>query len=89
MPAVCYLGASVSALSRPAQLRAVVLRYPSAARHAVDRLIEELGWRGVALPLLQRRLAPQWASLALGDIVAGWHAPSFFLGGTKQAAWAY
>jgi membrane protease YdiL (CAAX protease family) len=51
--------------------------------------VEELGWRGVALPLLQRRLAPLWASLLLGVIVATWHTPAFFLSGTKQSAWAF
>ena len=50
--------------------------------------IEELGWRGVALPLLQRRFAPLWSSLILGGIVALWHLPAFALGGTKQSAWA-
>ena len=50
--------------------------------------IEELGWRGIALPLLQRRLAPLWASLILGVVVAVWHTPAFFLSGTKQSAWA-
>src|SRR5215204_5291244 len=28
--------------------------------------VEEFGWRGVALPLLQRRFAPLWAGLILG-----------------------
>ena len=51
--------------------------------------IEELGWRGVALPLLQRKLAPLWASLVLGVVVATWHTPAFFLSGTKQSAWAF
>ena len=51
--------------------------------------IEELGWRGIALPLLQRRFAPLWASLILGVVVAVWHTPAFFLSGTKQSAWSY
>ena len=49
--------------------------------------IEEFGWRGLALPLLQRRLAPIWAGLVLGAIWAVWHVPAFFLGGTPQSAW--
>jgi uncharacterized protein len=43
----------------------------------------------VALPLLQRRLRPMWAGLALGLVVAFWHTPAFLLSGTKQSAWAF
>jgi len=50
---------------------------------------EELGWRGVALPLLQRRFSPLVASLLLGLVVAVWHTPSFLLSGTKQSSWAF
>src|SRR5690606_15672313 len=50
--------------------------------------IEEFGWRGLALPLLQRRFNPFWAGLILGIVWAAWHIPSFFLGGTPQSAWA-
>jgi hypothetical protein len=51
--------------------------------------IEEFGWRGLALPLLQRRFAPFWAGLILGVIWAGWHIPSFLIGGTPQSAWSF
>ena len=51
--------------------------------------IEELGWRGVALPLLQRRFAPLWSALIVGVIAAIWHTPAFLMSGTKQASWAY
>lgn len=49
--------------------------------------VEELGWRGFALPLLQRKLAPVWAGLVLGVLWAVWHLPAFFLSGTPQNAW--
>lgn len=49
--------------------------------------MEEFGWRGVALPLLQRRFAPLWAGLVLGLIWGTWHLPAFFLSGTPQSAW--
>jgi uncharacterized protein len=51
--------------------------------------IEEFGWRGVALPLLQRRYAPLWAGLILGVVSATWHAPAFLMSGTKQSAWSF
>lgn len=46
--------------------------------------MEEFGWRGVALPLLQRRFAPVWADLILAAVWGVWHLPSFFMSGTPQ-----
>ena len=50
--------------------------------------IEELGWRGLALPLLQRRMAPIWAGLVIGVIWATWHLPAFLLSGTVYSSWS-
>ena len=50
---------------------------------------EEFGWRGLALPLLQRRFSPFWASIVLGVIWAIWHTPAFLIGGTDQSAWSF
>ncbi len=51
--------------------------------------VEEFGWRGFALPLLQRRFAPFWAGLLLGAIWGAWHLPAFFLSGVPQSAWPF
>ena len=51
--------------------------------------IEEFGWRGLALPLLQRKFAPFWAGLILGIFWSTWHIPSFLMSGTPQSAWSF
>ncbi|MGK2950805.1 MAG: CPBP family glutamic-type intramembrane protease [Thiobacillus sp.] len=51
--------------------------------------VEEFGWRGLALPLMQRKLAPIWAGLILGVIWGLWHFPAFLLSGTPQSAWSF
>ena len=45
---------------------------------------EEFGWRGLALPALERRLSPLWASLLLGIIWSVWHLPLFFISASAQ-----
>lgn len=56
---------------------------------AIKGPLEEIGWRGLALPILQRWLAPLWAGIILGIIWGIWHLPAFFLGGTQQSQWAF
>jgi len=56
---------------------------------AIKGPVEELGWRGFALPLLQRRLAPVWSALILGAIWGFWHLPAFMLSGLQQSAWSF
>lgn len=51
--------------------------------------VEEFGWRGLALPLLQRKFVPFWSGLILGIIWGIWHLPAFLLSGTQQSEWAF
>ena len=90
MPAVFYAGAAITgSLTDPFPFEPWSAVLPALLAMLFIGPIEELGWRGVALPLLQRRLAPLWSSLLLGLVIAVWHTPSFLLSGTKQSAWDF
>jgi membrane protease YdiL (CAAX protease family) len=56
---------------------------------AIKGPIEEFGWRGLVLPLFQRKLAPFWAAITLGAIWGVWHLPAFLLSGTQQSNWSF
>lgn len=88
VPVVFYAGAALAGtLGEPFGYSPWYGVVPALALTLVIGPVEELGWRGVALPLLQRRLAPLWSSLVLGAVWGVWHIPAFFLSGTEQAAW--
>jgi len=53
--------------------------FASALLVATQGPVEELGWRGFALPLLQRRFNGLIASLILGAVWSLWHIPAFFM----------
>lgn len=89
VPAVFYAGAAINGtLGDPFPFTPWFAVLPALLTALLIGPIEELGWRGVALPLLQRRFAPLWSALIVGGFWALWHVPSFLLSGTKQSAWA-
>jgi membrane protease YdiL (CAAX protease family) len=47
--------------------------------------LEELGWRGVAQPSLERRTPRLGAALIVGAVWALWHLPLFLLPGAPQS----
>jgi len=89
IPAVKYAGAAFNGTAGDFPFSPWYGLLPAMAIALFVGPVEELGWRGVALPLLQRRFAPLWSSLTLGAFWAVWHAPSFLLSGTPQSAWSF
>ena len=91
IPAVFFAGAAVGGGAMSEALRAPELGSVLAALAFMMVLgpVEEFGWRGFALPLLQRFMAPLWAGVLLGLVWGAWHLPAFFLGGVPQEGWSF
>lgn len=91
IPAVFFLGA----LIKGAPLQAPIFSDGASAVLMVMAImlvlgpVEELGWRGLALPVLQRHMAPVWAAILIGAVWGFWHLPAFYLSGTVQSAWGF
>lgn len=89
IPAVVYSGAAIKGtLGDPFPFSPWTEALPALALALFLGPIEEFGWRGLALPLLQRRFAPFWAGLVLGIVWAVWHMPSVLLSGMHQSTWS-
>lgn len=90
IPAIVYAAAVVNGtFGEPFPFSPWYLALPALGHALLLGPIEEFGWRGFALPLLQRRFAPFWAGLILGIIWAVWHTPAFLLSGTAHSAWSF
>lgn len=91
LPGVFFLGAYI----KGAPLMAAILQEGPVAVLTVMGLmlflgpVEELGWRGLALPVLQRHMAPVWAAVLIGAVWGIWHLPAFYLSGTVQSQWGF
>ena len=91
IPAIIYAAAAINGtIAEPFRFTPWYLVFPALVQSLLlGPMGEEFGWRGLALPVLQRRFAPFWASIILGVVWAVWHAPAFALSGTPQSAWAF
>lgn len=90
IPLTFYLGAFLKgAISDPFPFETFSEALPVLILALFLGPVEEFGWRGLALPLLQRRLLPFWAGLLLGVIWAIWHIPAFLMSGAPQSGWSF
>ncbi|UCF26617.1 MAG: CPBP family intramembrane metalloprotease [Chloroflexota bacterium] len=90
IPIIAYLAAALNGtINDPFPYSPWYLVFPALAQFLfLLGTNEEFGWRGVAQPLLQRKMAPIWAGLVVGIIWATWHLPAFlFGGGVQYGAW--
>jgi membrane protease YdiL (CAAX protease family) len=80
------LGAPSSALSNLDPWYLLLLVFATRLLNPLDGPVgEEPGWRGFALPQLQRERSPLGASLILAPLVVGWHLPLLFSPGRESA----
>ena len=90
IPVIAYLSAALNGtISDPFPFSPWTQVFPALALAFFLGTLEEFGWRGIALPLLQRKMSPFWAGLTLGIIWAVWHIPAFLLSGVLHGAWSF
>ena len=90
IPVIVYLGAALNGtFDDPFPFSPWTKVFPALLTAFFLGTLEEFGWRGVALPLMQRKMAPFWAGLTIGIIWAVWHIPAFLLSGVPHGAWSF
>src|SRR5690606_29933410 len=90
VPALFYAGAALSGtIGDPFPFTSWTAAAGALAVTLVIGPIEEFGWRGLMLPLLQRRFMPFWAGIIVGVVWGLWHVPAFLLSGTPHSAWSF
>ena len=90
IPIIAYLSAALNGtISNPFPFSLWYQVFPALVAAFFLGTLEEFGWRGVALPLLQRKMAPFWAGLTVGVIWAAWHIPAFLMSGTPYGTWSF
>lgn len=89
VPAIVYAGALFAGTAGESEISPWYGVLGALALTMVVGPVEEFGWRGLALPLLQRRHTPVVAGLIVGSLWGLWHAPAFLFSGTKQASWSF
>ena len=89
IPVIAYLSAALNGtISDPFHFSPWYQVFPALVSAFFLGTLEEFGWRGIAQPLLQRKLAPFWAGLIVGIIWAAWHIPAFLLSGVQYSTWS-
>jgi len=91
VPAMFYLGAMYKGLtlSELFPVSSLGVYLVSLLLFAIKGPVEEIGWRGYALPMLQRKMSPFFAAIIVGIVWGFWHLPAFFLSGVPQSAWSF
>ncbi len=89
MPAIFYGGAFIKGTSVQCPFLSIKVWILPLLLSAIKGPIEEFGWRGFAMPLLQRKFSPLLSALILGIVWGIWHLPAFMLSGTQQSSWAF
>jgi membrane protease YdiL (CAAX protease family) len=91
IPSIFIIGSTIrgNLYTEPFPFASIPSLFTALFLAAIKGPVEEFGWRGFALPLLQKKFAPLWAGLILGGIWGLWHLPAFLLSGTQQSEWSF